>query len=56
MQHVPTDLDTQIREYITQAVEGAVQSLPPPLQAEFRIEIMKVLSAQFWIDSSPRQG
>ena len=56
MQHVPSVLDDQIRAYITQAAEAAVLSLPPPLQAEFRIEIMKVISAQFGIDSSPQQG
>lgn len=56
MQQVPTDLDAQIRAYITQAAEAAVQSLPPPLQAEFRIEIMKVVSTRFGIDSSPKQG
>lgn len=56
MQHVPTNLNAHIRANITQAVEAAVQSVPPPLQAEFRLEITKVVSAQFGIDSRPPQG
>jgi hypothetical protein len=56
MQYVPTNLDAHIRANITQAVEDAVQSVPPPLQDEFRLEITKVVSAQFGIDSSPSQG
>jgi len=56
MQHVLTGLDAQIRAYIAQAAEAAVQSLPPPQQAELKIEIMKMVSAHFGIDSNPKQG
>lgn len=56
MQHDPTNLDALVRANIEQAVEAAVQSVPAALQAEFRVAITKVVSAQFGIDSSPSQG